>query len=355
MSRLSFLLISTGLALGTATGARAQERREITGVRIAIYNLAGQVSLEPGRGSAVAVEVTRGGADARQLTIEQGAIGDRETLRIIYPSDDIRYPELRFRGNTELRVRDDGTFGDDKDHGRRRHEGRQVRISSRGDFEAYADLKISVPQGQRIELYLAVGKVSATNVHGDVRLDAAGANVTVTGAVGPLAVDVGSGNVSVHDAQGDVSLDTGSGDVEVSGVRGDVLHIDTGSGHATVASVSGRLLDIDTGSGDVEVTGASADEVKLDTGSGEVRCELTSNPKHMDVDTGSGGVTLTLPPTYGATLEVESGSGGVDVDFPVSARRVSSDHLSGTIGDGRGTLRIDTGSGGVRIRKGSKQ
>jgi hypothetical protein len=334
--------------LGTAA---AQERREVTGPRVAIYNLAGQVTLEPGRGSAVTVEVTRGGADGRQLTIEQGAMGDRETLRIIYPSDDIRYPDLRYRGSTELRVREDGTFGDDKGHGFRRREGHQVRISSRGDFEGYADLKIGVPQGQRIEVFLAVGKLSATNVHGDLRLDAAGANVTVTGGVGPLAVDVGSGDVSVHDVQGDVSLDTGSGDVDVSGVRGGVLHIETGSGGATVTSVSGRLLDIDTGSGDVEVSGATAEEVKLDTGSGEVRCELTSNPRHIDVDTGSGGVTLTLPPTYGATLEVESGSGGVDVDFPVSARRVSSDHLSGTIGDGRGTLRIDTGSGGVRIRR----
>lgn len=350
MPRPHRLLLLGTLIVGSATGVAAQERHEITGMHVAIYNLAGQVTLGPGRGGAVVVEVTRGGADAAQLKIEQGPIGGRETLRVIYPADDIRYPALGWRGNTELRVREDGTFGD-HDRGERRREGTRVRISDHGDFEAFADLKISVPEGQRVEVHLAVGKLSATNVRGDLRLDASGADVTTASTVGPLVVDVGSGNVTVRDAQGDVSLDTGSGDVDATNVRGDVLRVDTGSGSATVSQASTRVLDLDTGSGDIEVTGAAAEQVRLDTGSGSIRCELTSNPTSLDVDTGSGGVTLTLPPSYGATLDIETGSGGIDVDFPVEARRFGSDHLTGKIGDGRGTLRVDTGSGSVRILK----
>ncbi len=349
MARPNWLVLVACLA-GSATGIAAQERHEITGTRVAIYNLAGQVTVGPARGSAVVVEVSRGGADAVALKIEQGTIGPRETLRVIFPADDIRYPSVGWRGNTELRVRDDGTFGDNE-RGEHRREGARVRISDRGDFEAYADLKVSVPEGQRVELYLAVGKLSATNVRGDLRLDASSADVTSTGTVGALVVDVGSGDVTVRDAQGDVSLDTGSGDVDASNVRGESLRVDTGSGSATVSQASSRVLDLDTGSGDIEVTGAAAEQVRLDTGSGSIRCELTSNPSSLDVDTGSGGVTLTLPPTYSATLEIETGSGGIDIDFPVEARRFGSDHVSGRIGDGQGTLRVDTGSGSVRILK----
>jgi len=347
MSRFHLLVVSALAA--SASGLAAQERHEISGTRIAIYNLAGQVTLEPGRGSAVVVEVTRGGRDAGELTVERGPIRDRETLRVIYPADDIRYPTLGWRSNTEIRVRDDGTFGHSNDWPEGRRSGRRVRISDRGDFEAFADLKIAVPQGQQVEVYLAVGKLSATNVRGDLRLDAAGADVAATGTVGPLAVDVGSGTVTVRDIQGEVSLDTGSGRVDATNVRGDVLRIDTGSGSATVSQAQSRVLDIDTGSGDIDVSDAAAQQVRLDTGSGSVRCELTSNPTNLDVDTGSGSVTLTLPPSYSATLEVETGSGGIEVDFPVEARRFGSDHLTGRIGDGRGTLRVDTGSGSVRI------
>lgn len=349
MPRTHWLVLAGAYVAGSASGLAAQNRYEISGTRVAIYNLVGQVTLEPGSGSAVTVEVTRGGRNAAELTVERGPILDRETLRVIYPADDIRYPSLGWRGNTELRVRDDGTFGDHESRREGRFGGRRVRISERGDFEAYADLKIAVPQGQQIEVYLAAGKVSATNVHGDLRLDASGADVTATGTVGPLVIDVGSGNVSVRDAQGEVSLDTGSGDVDATDVRGDALRIDTGSGSATVARARSRVLDIDTGSGDIEVSDATAEQVRLDTGSGSVHCELGSNPTSLDVDTGSGSVTLTLPPTYSATLEIETGSGGIDVDFPVEARRFGSDHLTGRIGDGRGTLRVDTGSGSVRI------
>lgn len=343
------LLLGT-IACGWASGVAAQERHEITGARVAIYNLAGQITLGPGSGSAVTVEVTRGGADAAQLKVEQGPIGDRQTLRVIYPSRDIDYPALGWHGSTEVRVREDGTFGDTQ-RGEGWRGGDRTRISDHGDFQAFADLKVSVPQGQRLEIYLAVGKLTATNVKGDLRLDASGADVTTSGTVGPLVVDVGSGDVTIRDAQGDISLDTGSGDVDATGVGGDALRVQTGSGTAAVTRSTSRVLDLETGSGDIEVTAAAAEQVRLDTGSGSIRCELSSSPTSLDVDTGSGGVTLTLPANYGATVDVETGSGGIDVDFPVEARRFGSDHLTGRIGDGRGTLKVDTGSGSVRILK----
>jgi len=348
MIRTRWALLLGTVAFGWAGGAAAQERHEITGTRIAIYNLAGQITLGPGGGSAVTVEMTRGGSDGSQLKVEQGPIGDRQTLRVIYPSRDIDYPAMGWHGSTEVRVRDDGTFGD-RQRGESRREGDRVRISDHGDFQAFADLKVSVPEGQRLELYLAVGKLTATNVHGDLRLDASSADVTASGTAGPLVIDVGSGDVTIRDVQGDVSLDTGSGDVDATNVRGDALRVETGSGSATVSQSTTKVLDLETGSGDLEVTAASADQVRLDTGSGSIRCELGSSPGSLDVDTGSGGVTLTLPANYGATVDVETGSGGIDVDFPVEARRFGSDHLTGRIGDGRGTLKVDTGSGSVRI------
>ena len=70
------------------------ERRTLSGDAVAIYNIAGRLRVESGSGSAVTVEITRGGRDARELRVEQGTIGDREALRVIYPSDRVVYPEL---------------------------------------------------------------------------------------------------------------------------------------------------------------------------------------------------------------------------------------------------------------------
>ncbi len=70
------------------------------------------------------------------------------------------------------------------------------------------------------------------------------------------------------------------------------------------------------------------------------------------MDTGSGGVTITVPADFGAEVDIETGSGGIDLGgVPVMVTRLESDHIIGKIGDGRGRMKIETGSGGVRLVK----
>jgi hypothetical protein len=53
-------------------------------------------------------------------------------------------------------------------------------------------------------------------------------------------------------------------------------------------------------------------------------------------------------------VEIDTGSGGIDLDFPLEVRSVRRDRVQGRLGDGQGTILIDTGSGSIRIvRRGS--
>jgi lia operon protein LiaG len=45
-------------------------------------------------------------------------------------------------------------------------------------------------------------------------------------------------------------------------------------------------------------------------------------------------------------------SGDIETDFSVSVTRHARDHLTGRIGDGRGKIAIETGSGGIKLVKG---
>ena len=242
------LWISALLLSSVALAAQQPERRTLVGSRVAIYNLAGVMRLERGTGADVVVELTRGGRDAGKLQIATGALRGRETLRVIYPDDEIAYPDLGRGSNTTVRVRDDGTFNDhDERGGRWSDDGRSVRIAgSGGGLEAHADLRIAIPAGQRIEMYLAVGQAFASNVDGDLRVDVAAADVTADHVKGTLLVDTGSGDVRLSDAEGDVSLDTGSGNVTVSRMSGRALKLDTGSGDVTASSIRTADVRIDT-------------------------------------------------------------------------------------------------------------
>ena len=335
-------------ALPFAVHIEAQtDRRSIPGNDVAIFNLAGELHAVPGTGSDVVVEITRGGADAAKLTVQTGELRGRQTLRIVYPDDRIVYPKMGRNSNTTIEYDDDGTFDDDHHSGRHR-----VRISGSGSgLEASADLKVSIPNGKRVRFFLGVGGVWINNVNGDLYVEVAGADVTTENTKGTLSLDTGSGQVSVKNADGKVDLDSGSGDVTITGARGSLLNIDSGSGDVKADDVNVDRLEIDSGSGSVSIAGLTSNTVSLDSGSGSVDLGFKGNVDDMTIDSGSGEVTLRLPSTFSARFEIDAGSGGVKSDFQLAVTRYESDRLEGTMGTGKGSVKIDSGSGQVRLVK----
>jgi len=327
------------------------ERYTIHGSRVAVYNLAGAMVLEPESGDETVVEVNRAGADAGQLKVTPGHAEGREDLRVVYPGSRIVYPVMGWGSNSSTRVRDDGTFGGDS-HSHLWPEGRTVHIAgSGGGLEAHADLRVRVPKGGDVLIRLAVGDVRVTNVDSKLFVDIGSGAVVTSDTRGDLGIDTGSGSVRVARASGPLKIDTGSGGVAVRDVRGGPLSIDTGSGGVEATTIDVPSLYVDTGSGHVELSGVSAAAVHVDTGSGRVRLGLTSDVEDLNIGTGSGGVDVELPNDAGAMLALEAGSGPLDVDMPMSGVRRDHGELSGKIGDGKGRIVIETGSGGIHLSR----
>ena len=337
--------------LSSPASAQTPERRTLSGNDIAVYNIAGIMRVEGGTGSDVTVEVTRGGRDASRLQLATGNVRGREALRVVYPDERrIVYRQGdwgRWRSRTSLYVDDDGTFGDG-----RSDDGRRVDIVGDGDgLDAYADVRVVVPRGKRVSVYLGVGEAKVENVDGEIYVDVSAASVTATRTRGRLSLDTGSGEVRVTDAQGEVELDTGSGNVEATNIRGTRLSMDTGSGRVRAMDVVVDEIELDTGSGSVRLTQVQSKRVTLDSGSGSVELDLRADVESVRIDSGSGGVTLGIPESLGAAIRIDTGSGGIDTDIPIQVRKAERNFLSGTIGDGKGEIVIETGSGGVRLRR----
>jgi lia operon protein LiaG len=350
----SLACLVTLLAAATA-GAQQVERFTLPASRSAVYDLVGEIQVTAGTAKDVVIEVTRGGKDAAELTIERGPVETFEALRIIFPSDEIVYPRMSRWSNSNFHVREDGTFGSNSGDGGR-HRGRnsdrggEVRIRGSGSgLEAYADLKISLPVGAEFAVHVGVGKAMISNVNGHLVVDAASAGVTAQSIKGFLDIDVGSGDVTVTNADAELSIDTGSGDVHVTGVRGKDLSIDTGSGEVNATDLTVEKASVETGSGNLTLSGVSGANLHFETGSGDIDAELTGDVADLSVDTGSGDVVLRVPENLGAMVDIETGSGGIQTEMPLTVERWAKDHVTGRIGDGNGSVNVDTGSGDVKL------
>ena len=344
-----FLLASfaaSTLAIPLAAQAQQAEQRTLQGERVAIYNLAGSIRAEAGTGPQVVVDITRGGPDAEQLRVHESTRDRTRILSIAYPGDRVIHRGMGRGSMTMMSVSSEGIFGGDVG-GRRR-----VRISASGDgTEAHADLRVRVPRGQTISLHLGAGEVSVANVEGNILIDVAAADITTDNTSGTLMLDAGSGRATVRNARGQLALDLGSGPVTLEGVDASSVLVDAGSGSITGAGITARELSLDAGSGSMRLARVSAETVNLDSGSGSVDVELSTTLRSLAIDGGSGSITVRVPENIGATIEAETGSGGIDTDLELQVRRMSRDRLSGTIGNGQAQVRIDSGSGRIRIIK----
>ncbi len=347
MTALAVLANASLLAM-TAAAQTAPERYVVRGTHVDICNLAGTVRVVAGSGPEVVVLVTRGGRDAGRLRIESGTRGETSTLHVVYPGQHVVYPRMR-GGRSTLSVSHDGCLAGT--HGSLFR--RRVTISGHGyGVEAWADLEIRLPRGLTSAVRLGVGDMTAAGTDGDLTLDVGAASVRTERTRGPLVVDTGSGAVTMRGHEGgDVLVDTGSGSVDIDGLRGGHVKVDTGSGGVTALNLEAEDLLVDTGSGGVEMEGVDAPSISVDTGSGGVRLALAVSPSSLLVDTGSGGVTILGPADLGADVELETGSGSIHSDYALTLLHKEHGYLRGTIGNGRGHIKVDTGSGAVSLQQ----
>lgn len=334
-----------------------------------IVNLIGAIDVQGHDGDSFLVEVKVSGADAEPGVIEfESSDGQRAELIVGFPVDDERryiYPELGRNSRTTFNPgRGDGGIWDVFGRGKI-----EVRGSGRG-MELWADITIKVPKGSELFVMNGVGALEGSDAEAHLEFNLRSGSAYVHNIVGEVNVDTGSGHVEVEDIEGDLLVDTGSGHVEASGIVGSRASIDTGSGHVTLRQAevpeikvdtgSGHVemdrivcenIEVDTGSGHVELDELSANSAAVDTGSGRVRIELVRmGDGDFEVDTGSGSITFLMPADASARVEAETNSGGIDVDVEgADISRHKRDHVRFEVGSGGAEVRLDAGSGGIRI------
>lgn len=343
-SLFAFAALSVAIA-APVVSAQDAERHTLSGERVAIWNLAGRAVLEPTSGREVVVEVVRGGDDGGRLTVE--ARGDRLVVR--YPERDIVYRDGRsWNSQTRLRVEDDGTFGNDGDD----WGGRTVSVRTSGSgLEAHADLRIQVPDGQRLTLHVGIGEIEVRNVNGLLDVRTRASQISGRDLKGELIARTGSGRIDIARADlARLQASTGSGGMELVGVSARELRASTGSGTIEGSDVTAERLHASTGSGGVRLASVTTSDLRASSGSGGVRLELMTTPRDATISSGSGRVSLTLPTSTNAELDLRTGSGGISTEFAVSMESMRRNQLRGRIGSGAdGRIRVTTGSGGVQL------
>lgn len=190
--------------------------------------------------------------------------------------------------------------------------GNIVRIGARHEnlHNISIDYEIQAPADAYLDASSGSGNVTDEGVGENARLNTGSGNIHATGLHGSFALGTGSGDVYAEQTgEGDVKAETGSGNIELRNLRGG--------------------LRAHTGSGDIKASGAPTAGWRLGTGSGGVELWVGDSP---------------------VTLDAESGSGGIHTDREMLTQGSNDHHhVTGKLNGGGPTVRVETGSGDIRI------
>jgi DUF4097 and DUF4098 domain-containing protein YvlB len=190
--------------------------------------------------------------------------------------------------------------------------GNIIRIGQRHEnyHNISIDYDIEAPANSFLEANSGSGDINDDGVGENAKLGTGSGTIHATGLQGGFAANTGSGDIYAEQVgQGDVKAQTGSGNLELKNLHG---------------SLRGG-----TGSGNIKVTGTPASDWKLETGSGNVEFWAGN---------------------AGFTLDASTGSGSVHTDQEMAVQgSFDKHHIVGKVHGGGPTVRIETGSGDVRV------
>ena len=172
------------------------------------------------------------------------------------------------------------------------------------------DYEIEAPADAYLDAGSGSGDITDDGIGENAKLGTGSGNVHATGLHGGFSASTGSGNIYAEQAgQGDVKAETGSGNIELRNLQGG-LHAHTGSGNIKAGGTPTNSWRLDTGSGNVELwTGEAA-----------------------------------------LTLDASTGSGNIHSDREMLTQGSNDHHhLTGKLNGGGPTVRVDTGSGDIRV------
>jgi hypothetical protein len=190
--------------------------------------------------------------------------------------------------------------------------GNIVRIGARHEnlHNISIDYEIQAPANAFLDAATGSGSVIDDGVGANAKLNTGSGSIHATGLQGGFSIETGSGNIYAEQTgDGDVKAETGSGSIELRSLHG-ALRAQTGSGDIKAGGTPAGPWRLDTGSGSVELwTDGAAMALDASTGSGRIECdremvEQTSSEKHhLSAKVGGGG----------PLVKVETGSGSIRI------------------------------------------
>lgn len=241
--------------------------------------------------------------------------------------------------------------------------------SLRGNRSVGASFTVTMPRGTALDGHTSFGSIHVQDLTAAVKAHTSFSSVTAERVTGPLRLTTSHGsirgtrivsdNVVAESSFGKIEMEFAAGTVAVPGPP-DAQSAEAGPTFTQaemdlpVQGLATGSMDLRTSHGSIACSQVSAGRVHLRTSFGGIHLEYSpSAPSDIQLDaaTSHGGITCQAPAGFAGTVDLDTSFGHIQADRPILIQgKVDKDHLTGSIGQGGGKLRLKTDFGGITLR-----
>lgn len=195
--------------------------------------------------------------------------------------------------------------------------------------------------------------------------DATATEIRVRAEITALASSQVDADALLH--QLDVQRDTVDGHLQVAGIGPGSTWTQSSVFAFTITLPPRTTLDLRGHNGDLRLQGTAGDvqaethngrilgaaagaRVRAITHNGGVELDLRGGGREVDIETHNGQVVVALDASHSALVEASTHNGQIRCELPLQDVERERRHLTGRLGDGKGTLRVSTHNGDVVLK-----
>ncbi|MCF7974349.1 MAG: DUF4097 domain-containing protein [Phycisphaerae bacterium] len=198
---------------------------------------------------------------------------------------------------------------------------------------------ITVPHQTQLDCTTSFGTIDIRQTEGDVKARTSFGSIHCNAVTGVLNLKTSHGKIDMHEVLSpEIMADTSFGSVSLncrdSGVSKGRIILKTSHGRITAENIRTSVLDARTSFGSVSAAYAP------------------DGPEDLDVTLSSshGSLSMTPPDAFSGRVDLSTSHGSIHVDRPVTVQGgISKDHMAGTLGDGPGSIRMNTSFASVKL------
>ncbi len=210
--------------------------------------------------------------------------------------------------------------------------------------------------GPTVLLHSRSGSITAADLKGEAKAVTSFGSITCSTFSGTtLDLKTESGRIAISDAACRTCLAvTSYGSLACNRIKGDTVKLKSGSGSLDLAAVDTPDLDVSTSFGSVKAREITTAKLTAGSGSGSINIvctPATSADLTAEVRSSFGGIDFTAPPRFSGQVDLRTDFGSIHTALPVTVSgNLDKKKVVGTVGEGKGLLRLQTGSGSIDLR-----